>query len=714
MFKRVLLGLVLVVSITWIGYTAFGILTATNDYSEAFVFNKEDGQILIVNRANEMNYSAVDGFVSSPNFELAESLKNTYKTGFFSSSRPHFLLISDNNWNPTSIEKVFSPYDVKVDKSKKSFSFGEWSGTYKKERLYVSQKDFNLNKKALEEFIYDKKASASVLYFGEKNEVASVLDIYFKADGKVDYITRDENIKQGKQIRDEEIFGGYISRKSSGYHFYERDYYSTLDEEYAKSPMPNWLQSGFVQVKYAGETVLISDYIDGQDPILILNDLQQTLDDYSFETRLTSTFPEVGRSYFVKYLEDLVVFSHSEEICDQFIADYKLGKTISQNKASQKRVYGDLPQSVSERYIAEDVRLSKAVYKGYLLETKFGKSEFKVESQEKSIAMTCNFDIVDFKPLSEPGDVVALGSKGEVSFFKRGEQAWRKQMESKAMGEIQVIELHGGGEKHVLANSEDAIYLWDLQGNPAPGFPIELESPAIIEVKFYRWKEKSYFLITNDKGLTIQFDSEGRELSVLKSDILPIRKIDVWASQGRLFYGFASATEFDMFEVAIDKSLRKFNIPENSQPLKTPNQLFHYGFINGRFCQVDQKGTKTRFENYTNGQLFPINEQSKNPTLIVRSRNNIHLINQKGIEIGQLRMPFNEIEDVNIFNLNSGKTVVSVIDGLENNVYLYDIAGTELTENSLEGKTRVHVSAYGEGYIVTTVVDSYIIQYFEN
>ncbi|MFK7784883.1 MAG: hypothetical protein AB8B56_07200 [Crocinitomicaceae bacterium] len=714
MFKRVLLGLVLVASVVWIGYTAFGILTTTNDYSEAHVFNKDDGQILIVNRSNEMNFSAVDGFVSSPNFELSESLNQNYKTGFFSSSRPHFLLINDGNWNPKSIKSVFNREDISIDQSKKSFSFDKWSGTYKKDRLYVSQEKFELNEKALDEFIYDKKASASVLYFGEQNAITSVLDIYFKANGKVDYITRNENIEQGKQIRDEELFGGYISRKSSDYHFYERDYYATLDEEFVKSPMPKWLQAGFVQVNYAGETMIISDYIDGQDPILILNDLQQTIDDYSFETRLTSTFPDAGKSYFVKYLEDLVVFSQKEEICDQFIADYKLGKTISQNTASQKRVFGDLPQSVSERYITEDLRLSKAVYKGYLLETQFGKSEIKVESQDQSIAMTCNFDIVDFKPFDEPGEVVALGSKGEVSFFSRGEQVWKKQMESKALGEVQVIELHGGGAQHVLVNSEDVIYLWDLKGNPAPGFPIELESSAVNEVKFYRWKDKGYFLITDEQLSTIQFDSEGRELEVFKSAVVPTRKIDVWASQGRLFFGFASVAEFNMFEVAIKKSLRTFSIPENSQPIKTPNQLFHFGFINGRLCQIDQKGTKTEFEKYEEGQLLPVNHQSNNPTLIVRSRNNIHLINQKGIEIGKLRMPFNEIEEVDFFNLNSGKTVVSVIDGLENNVYLYNVTGTELTENSLEGKTRVHVSAFGEGFTVTTVVDNYIIQYFEN
>ena len=263
MFKRVLLGLVLLVSIAWIGYTAFGILTATNDYSELHVFNKEDGQILIVNRANEMNLSAVEGFVSSPNFEIVETINHDYKTGFFSSTRPHFILINESNWNPESIKEIFNQESIKINKSKKSFSFEEWSGTYKKERLYVSKKKFDLNKDALPEFIYDKKASASVLYFGKNNDVESVLDIYFKENGKVDYITRNDNVKQGKQIRDEELFGGYISRKSTGYHFYERDYYSTLDGEYAKSPMTKWLQAGFVEVEYAGERVLISDYIDG-------------------------------------------------------------------------------------------------------------------------------------------------------------------------------------------------------------------------------------------------------------------------------------------------------------------------------------------------------------------------------------------------------------------------------------------------------------------
>lgn len=714
MFKRILLGLIFLASIAWIGYIGFGILTATNQYSEIHAFNKDDGQLIIVNRANEVNFTAINEFASSPNFEVAQELNPSYKTAFFSLNRAHFILINSSNWDSKSIKEVFNQENLKINKAKKSFSFNEWSGTYKKDRLYVKQEKYEPNVEPLDVFVYDKKASASVLSFGKENNVESVLDVYFKVNGKVDYITRDQNIKQGKQVRDEVLFGSYVSRKVRSYHFYERDYYATLDQSFANSPMVKWLHSGFVEADYAGEKVIISDYIGGQDPILILNDMQQTMSAVKFNTSLTATFPNAGSSYFVKYLGDLVIISHKEEICDQFIADYKLGNTISQNSSSRSRIFGDLPQSVSERLISDEIRLSKAVYNGYLLETKFGKSEVTAVVQDESIAMPCNFDIVDFHAFKGSGKVVALGSKGELSFFNKGKLSWQKSLDSKAFGKIQIVELHGGGETHILVNTEDAIFLWDLKGKEAPGFPIKLEDPAVNEVKFYRWKDKSYFLIANENKAVLQFDSEGRELTLFKSQVVPKRKVDVWSSQRRLFFGFAESTQFEMFEVASNKSLRTFSIPENSQAVKTPNQLMHYGFDGGRLNQFNQKGSKTVFEKYPDGKLLPITDLSKNPTLIVQSRNTIHFINQKGIEFGKLRMPFNEIEDVNYFILNSGKTVVSIIDGLENNVYLYNMAGTKLIDRSLEGKTKVSVSATGKGIMITTVVDNYVIQYFEN
>jgi hypothetical protein len=99
MFKRILLGLVFLASIAWIGYIGFGIFTATNQYSEVHAFNENDGQLIIVNRANEVNFAAINEFESSPNFDIAQSLNQSYQTAYFSLNRAHFILIDG-----TSIE----------------------------------------------------------------------------------------------------------------------------------------------------------------------------------------------------------------------------------------------------------------------------------------------------------------------------------------------------------------------------------------------------------------------------------------------------------------------------------------------------------------------------------------------------------------------------------------------------------------------------------
>lgn len=715
MFKRVLLGLIFLVSLIWIGIIGYGIITATDDYSEMHVFNESDGQLLIVNRPTEVNFGSIADFESSPIYEIALKLdQSAYKTGFFSFKRPHLILVHSISWNKDRIQSLFGSSEVNTDDATNSFSYGDWTGVYKKDRLYLSQGVQAKSDQPMDAYVYDKKASASILLYGSNQKIETVSDIYFKASGNVDYITRNKKITQGKQVRDEQLFGSYISRKVKSYHFYERDYYATMDEVYANGPMYKWLNAGFVEVEYAGEKVLVSDYIDGQDPILFLNDLQQTTEATSFKTPLTSSFPKKGTSYSVRYLEDLVVIAQSDEICSQLVADYKLGNTISLDAKAQNRLYRELPQAVSERYVSDDIRLSKAVYNGYLLETRFGRVEVQTANQDESMAMSCGFDIIDFHVLPGNGNVIVLGSKGELNCFNNGKSIWKKTLGSRAIGSLQIIELHGGGETHIAINTEDEIHVWSLKGESAPGFPIKLDEPASNEVKFYRWKDRSYFLVATSKNSVTQFDSEGRELTIFKSKLDISKRIEVWASQSRLFFGFRSASNFEMFDVEKKRSLRMFAIPTGSEAVKLPNELMHFGMSNSRIVSIDQKGTQTTFESIPDGQLLPIEYDTKNPTIIVQAKNTIHLINQKGIEFGKIRLPFNEIENVTYFTDNSGKSILSVIDGLENNVYLYNMAGTKLIDRSLEGKTKVNVSSPGKGLLITTVVDNYVIQYFEN
>ena len=66
------------------------------------------------------------------------------------------------------------------------------------------------------------------------------------------------------------------------------------------------------------------------------------------------------------------------------------------------------------------------------------------------------------------------------------------------------------------------------------------------------------------------------------------------------------------------------------------------------------------------------------------------------------------------FSTASNKTLVGVIDGLENNVYFYTTDGKRMIQKPIEGQTKILVSPMGNENIITTVIDQFIVQYFLN
>ena len=715
MLKKIILGILVAISLIWISIVGYDIFSSGNDFNEQYLFNLQDGQVLIINRSQEVQLSEIDDFNESPFFDLIENLDDsTYDQLFASFLRPHLLVKQKYSWNPSKVDAFFalSGTPVKHIGSGK-FTLGNYVGRYKKTDLYLSPPNYTVNSEKSADFKFDERASASIISFKESS-VAWLTDVYFKSNGKIDFITHDSGLTQGNQVRDAELFASILSSKIDNYHFRERDYYGTLDSVYSKGPMFQWMHFGFVEFDYKGDRALVCDYVDGQDPILILNDLMQTYDATYFTTPLTDHFPSKGKGYYVKYLEDVVVISEKETVCDQLIADYKLGSTLALNGAMRQTIYGRLPKSVSERKIDSENTYSKSVYASYLLETHLIEAQTdRKQSTQETTALACNFDIQDFAVLSGTGNVVVLGKKGEIVLFRNGKQSWKKTISSNAIGGIQIIDLHDNGENHVLINTEDEILAWNLAGDVITGFPIKLEDEATNQVKFYRWKGNSFFIVASENK-AYQFDAKGRELMVFKTDLKVTERINVWASQGNLFAGLRSSESFSMLSFGNKKVYRTFDIPKNAFPGKIPNQLIHFACQDGNFSKTDQKGTLTKLHTYPNGKMLRVQESKNNPTILLQSTNDVHILNQEGVPFGKIRLPFNEVGDIFYYSSNTGKTRIAVLDGLENNVYLYKLNGEFASQQPMEGSRKLELSETSDGLILTTIVDQFVVQYIEN
>ncbi len=718
MIGRFFLAVIILSSLSWIGYVGFDILNVKSNFSASNVFSKEDGRVLIVNRPEEVRFELINDFQNAPFFNLAKELnKNDYETAFVSFNRSQILLKRNDNWTEENISSLLSNTATKIIFNGASFDFGELKGEYFKSNLYLFQGKFTKNKLVSIDLTFDKKSSASIIEISDESKVKSVADVYFMREETEDgeiirFKTIDASVHQGKKIKDEVLFSPVVTKNFSSYHFFERDYFSSKDTIFANGPMSKWMQNGFVQVVYKGKKAIISDYIGGQDPLLVLNDLIQSQDENKFSIPLTSSFPSNEKEYFVKYLADFVVISQSEMTCNQLIADYKLGKTIALSSKMIEHVYGKLPQSVSERFVSEESSYSRSVFQKYILQTQFEGAVLIAEVEKKeTTSVNCEFDIKDFISLRKDGEVFALSKTNEVSFIQNGQLKWKKALNEKTFGNIQVIDLYSNKELFLLVNTEDKIHLINQKGEYSSGFPITLETEATNNVKFYRWKGKSYFIVAMKDNQVSLFDGEGRELNVFKSEQPITKRIDVWASQNKLFAGFSNSTHFEMFSLEKNKSHRVFDLPTEMISAKIPNELIQFGIENDFLIKIDQKGTKFKFSKIPNAKIIKVEQLTKNPIVVVKIANEIRLFNSDGVLFSTIKLSFNEVENVHIFTSSAGKTTVAILDGLENNVYLYDTNG-ELVNQSMEGQTKIQLQSFNKTMKLTTVIDQFIVQYY--
>jgi hypothetical protein len=90
--------------------------------------------------------------------------------------------------------------------------------------------------------------------------------------------------------------------------------------------------------------------------------------------------------------------------------------------------------------------------------------------------------------------------------------------------------------------------------------------------------------------------------------------------------------------------------------------------------------------------------------------NYVLVLDNKGVQKVKLKVDYTSIDGVSITTINS-RSYISVIDGLENNVYLYDLNGRKLPQSKLEGSKKCVLSSQGNHLILTSIIENYIVQY---
>jgi hypothetical protein len=720
MFGKYILYIIGIISVIWIGYVGMDIIDKENQFSPTTLFGEKDGEILIINRLAENSFQKSAFKTTKENKKLIEMLIPWLKKDnqlIVSQKQSHIYIDNKEIWTKGAILKLFKNAKIPVQFDQfKTFKAGKFIGKYTQSILYLHTNTVEKSEINIEWLNIDTKASANNVKFYHNS--FSITDIYIKGEDKIEYISENSNSTLGKQIEDEQLFSIALPNTIKKYHFFEKNYYSTLDKQFKKSPLFGWMENGFIEFSYDNQIVYISDYIDGQNPILVLNDLIQNQDENDKEEegefkniRLTNNFPsDLGKGFYIKLMDDFVVISESKNTCNQVVADYRLGNTLALKKDRLNYFYTDLPQKVSERFVEKEVKYSKTKFKNKLFETHLKAKEIDNNkfSEKSSISMQVGMDIEDFKVLDGKGNIIVLTKNGELLAFSNGKKSWHKEIKGYPFGEIREVEINDQ-KKYIVTTSKE-IHLFNKNGNEESGFPIQFQTNATNEATYFNNKGTNCLTVANEKNELIVYNFKGKIIANIKSGLTLIKKpIDIWTSKKIMFIGAKDEYNYAMFNLSKKKEYRRFAIPKNTYSIPQENELLQFAMEGNDLMKIDQKGVKTKIKSFPGGKILKTSFELENPLLVIQAGNEVIYMNAQSEIYTRQLIDFGQLDNVTISE-NYGSIYLTVIDGIGNNIYLYN-NNERVNKKAFDGKMIVRSTFYNSKTLITSIVDEFIVQY---
>jgi hypothetical protein len=730
MFARYFFIALGIASLLWVGYVAADLIDQRNAFAPTSVFGKEDGKVLIVNRMDEAEISILPFKTIAKNQEIISVFKPHLKkiNGLFISAARRVLLIeTSGQWNKNSVNDLLKKTKLKFKSTGlKSFEAGGYEIEYHKNILYFHSPDIETT--TSEEWAnFDRKSSAVIIDFS--SERPSVLEIYFRQDGKVEFITKNLNGLKGKHTDDKAIFASGLPRNISKYHFFQKDFAAYLDPIFAKSPMKEWIATGYVSLEFKGKKAIVTDLIEGRSPISILNDalktdLQDEQHGYFQGVALTEDFPSSLQSGFHVYVEgDHVILSEEEWVGSEMVGQLKLENTLSSEEHAMSEIYGDLPSRVSERYSDGDTRYTKTVYKFKLLETHIGNKLFEnltipkattkevedePEKDDESYTYNIDANIKDFVTFNGKGNFVALTVTGELMSYSNGRMNWVKNLNAKTIGGINYIEEY----QFILVTAKNALHLLDKTGKYITGGPVSIgnKTPSQQATQF-NYKGKMYIAYPDINGNVVVYDSKRKKISAFPHGLTDVTSpVEIWVSQDKLFFGILNSSTFVMLEAEKKQEYRSFPLPGESISTISDNELFLLTSEGGKLSCVNQKGIKNDIRSAQKGKLLSSEKGRRESYLSNFNRGQIQFFGAQGAFLGKVNT---DVTDPDYWTIQTidGVSYVSIVDGLENNAYVYELDGGKVADRSFEGSKKCMLSRNQDELLLTTVIDKYLVQY---
>ncbi len=713
MFKRILPISAVFICIAWTVFVSIELLTNENSIDFKHYFNELDQQVLVVHQENELDWNASGVQVLPSNQTIATFLlsrTNQSTSLYVSSKRALFILEKKDNWTKKSVEKLLTNGLFNFEfTGRKSFKFGNLDGEFKNNQLSIYNGDLTIS--AFNFPTVDNKSSYSIIDTRDK----TVTDIYQKTNQTLSYKKTKLLDSKAKLCDDKLTFSSIISSNFNNYTFFEKNYFSETDATFRKSYFKKWIKNGIVFLSNGKAELAIFDFKEGQNPVQNLNDQfglpekNEAFGEYENVSFCDAWKLDKTSKFYVVENEGICLVGRNKAYLDEVLTEMSLGKTLSQNQEKIQQVFSTLPRKVIYRNVTTTKSVAKSILNKTLIETtciskdNAGLTNIKDEKVKDYFSMNPGERILNFVTFNGRGNVVLLTETNKLVGYSNGSKRWEKQL-SEVPSAFSIFSFQNS--TFSLCTSAETQIL-DLNGRIIYRFkPISSVAPSSLQVE----NKEVYFVGDGVDNVSV-FNTAGKTLKVLRLSE-SVKGIYSYTLNGKAYCVSVGKTTAYISEIVKRKSTKTLNIDSTTQVFPFANAVYFGSVNNGTLTLQQTSGARKSIRLNQQTGLIGAFSQNNEVYFLIKQGKSLKAIDFNGQKLWERTLVLEEISAVYITVNQRGKTILGILDAIENQLYLYDIKGNKIDELERHGQQKIEISPFGaNAFSITTYLGSYLIQY---
>jgi hypothetical protein len=386
-----------------------------------------------------------------------------------------------------------------------------------------------------------------------------------------------------------------------------------------------------------------------------------------------------------------------------------LGKTLSQNQEKIKQVFSTLPRKVIYRNVTTTKSVAKSILYKTLIETtciskeNTGLTNIKDEKVKDYFSMNPGERILNFVTFNGRGNVVLLTETNKLVGYSNGSKRWEKQL-TEIPSAFSIFSFQNSTFS-LCTSTETQIF--DLNGRIIYRFkPVSSVAPSSLQVE----NKEVYFVGDGIDNVSV-FNTAGKTLKVLRLSE-SVKGIFSYTQNGKAYCVSVGKTTAYISEIVKRKSTKMLNIDSTTKVFPFANAVYFGSINNGTLTLQQTSGARKSIRLNQEASLMGAFSQNNQVYFLIKQGKNLKAIDFNGQKLWERTLVLEEISAVHIAVNQRGKTILGILDAIENQLYLYDTKGNKIDESERHGEQKIEISPFGaNAFSITTYLGSYLIQY---